>query len=210
MGAQDKTYRREFLATTLRAGAGFALGWTALIRPSRIQGASMIQPYPVLFKDDGVIPNSRYALLLYRHALDLEGEDPASRVQKQFASYNWSNSWINGIYAFHHYHSTSHEVLGIYSGSATVRLGGEQGHDFTVQAGDAIAIPAGVGHKNLGSSNDFGVVGAYPDGRQWDLLTGRPGERPKADQNIAALPMPDTDPIYGTDGPLRKLWSQQG
>ena len=170
----------------------------------------MIQPCPVLFKDDGVIPNSRYALLLYRHALDLEGEDPASRVQKQFASYNWTNSWINGIYPFHHYHSTSHEVLGIYSGSATVRLGGEQGHDFTVQAGDAIVIPAGVGHKNLGSSNDFGVVGAYPDGRQWDLLTGRPGERPKADQNIAALPMPDTDPIYGPDGPLRKFWSQQG
>jgi uncharacterized protein YjlB len=170
----------------------------------------MIQPYPVIFKDDGVIPNSRYALLLYRHALDLKGEDPASRVQEQFASYNWTNSWINGIYTFHHYHSTSHEVLGIYSGSATVRLGGEHGHNFTVQAGDVIVIPAGVGHKNLGSSNDFGVVGAYPDGRQWDLLTGQPGERPMADQNIAALPAPDTDPIYGPDGPLRKFWSQQG
>lgn len=169
----------------------------------------MIQPYPVVFKDDGVIPNSRYALLLYRRALDFKGKDSASRLQEHFASYNWTNSWINGIYAFHHYHSTSHEVLGIYSGSATVRLGGEQGHSFIVQAGDAIVIPAGVGHKNLGSSNDFGVVGAYPDGRQWDLLTGRPDERPKADQNIAGLPIPDTDPIYGPDGPLRNLWSQQ-
>jgi uncharacterized protein YjlB len=167
----------------------------------------MIHPFPIVFKDDGVIPNNRYALLLYPHAFDLEGEDPASRIQGQFASYNWTNSWINGIYTFHHYHSTSHEVLGIYSGSATVRLGGEQGQNFKVQAGDAIVIPAGVGHKNLGSSNDFGVVGAYPDGRQWDLLTGRPSERPKADQNISALPIPNTDPIYGPDGPLRKLWS---
>src|SRR5271166_5876304 len=98
MDAQDRTYRREFLATTLRAGAGFALGWTTLIHPNRIQGATMIQPYPVLFKDDGVIPNSRYALLLYRHALDLEGEDPASRVQKQFASYNWTNSWMRTVF----------------------------------------------------------------------------------------------------------------
>jgi uncharacterized protein YjlB len=210
MDAQDKAHRREFLATTLRAGAGFALGWTILIQPSRTQGASMIQPYPVFFKDDGVIPNSRYALLLYRRALDLQGDDPASRVQEQFASYSWTNSWINGIYMFHHYHSTSHEVLGIYSGSATVRLGGELGRSFTVQAGDAVVIPAGVGHKNLGSSADFGVVGAYPDGRRWDLLTGQPGERPKADQNIAALPVPDTDPIYGLTGPLRKLWLQQG
>ena len=116
----------------------------------------------------------------------------------------------NGTPSYRLWKMGTKRVLGIYSGSAAVRLGGEQGHNFTVQAGDAIVIPAGVGHKNLGSSNDFGVVGAYPDGRHWDLLTGRPGERPKADQNIAALPMPDTDPIYGPDGPLRKLWSQQG
>jgi uncharacterized protein YjlB len=49
-------------------------------------------------------------------------------------------------------------------------------------------------------------VGAYPDGRHWDLLTGKPGERPKADQNIAALPLPDNDPVDGPDGPLRKIW----
>ncbi len=170
----------------------------------------MVQPYPVVFKDDGVIPNSRHALLYYRRVLDLEGDDPASRAQEQFASNHWTNSWIDGIYTFHHYHSTSHEVLGIYRGSATLRLGGEQGENFTVQAGDTIVIPAGVGHKNLGSTYDFGVVGAYPDGRQWDLLRGRPGERPKADQNIAALPIPDTDPVYGPDGPLRKLWPLQG
>ncbi|HXO96731.1 MAG TPA: hypothetical protein VN857_09120, partial [Chthoniobacterales bacterium] len=76
----------------------------------------------------------------------------------------------------------------------------------TVRAGDVIVIPAGVGHKNLGASDDFGVVGAYPGGRHWDLLTGKPGERPKADQNIAALPLPDNDPVYGPDGPLRKIW----
>ena len=206
MDDQDKKYRREFLSTTLKTGVALAPGWTTLVRPRTTQGANLIQPHTVFFKDDGVIPNSHYPLLLYHGVLDVKGGDPAARVQERFASYNWSNSWINGIYSFHHYHSTSHEVLGIYRGSATVRLGGEQGRNFTVQAGDVIVIPAGVGHKNLGSTDDFRVVGAYPDGRQWDLLTGQPGERSRADQNIAALPIPATDPVYGSQGPLRTLW----
>ena len=40
----------------------------------------------------------------------------------------------------------------------------------------------------------------------WDLLRGRPGERPQADSNIAGLPRPAHDPIYGADGPLRQTW----
>jgi uncharacterized protein YjlB len=188
-------------------GVAFALGWTTLGRPGTTQGANLIQPDTVVFRDDGVIPNSHNPFLLYHRVLDVQGDDPAARVQERFASCNWTNSWINAIYTFHHYHSTSHEVLGVYRGSATVRLGGEQGQNFTVQAGDVIVIPAGVGHKNLGSSDDFGVVGAYPDGRQWDLLTGRPGERPMADRNIVALPIPATDPVYGPKGPLRTLWA---
>jgi uncharacterized protein YjlB len=166
-----------------------------------------MQPDSIVFKDDGLIPNSRYAVLLYREAVVLDDNDPASSMEERFAANHWSDSWRNGIYTFHHYHSTSHEVLGIYRGSATVRLGGEQGQDFTVQAGDVIVIPAGVGHKNMGSSRHFGVVGAYPDGRECDLLRGRPGERPQADQNIAAIPAPNEDPVYGPNGPLKSIWA---
>jgi uncharacterized protein YjlB len=91
-------------------------------------------------------------------------------------------------------------VLGVYSGAATVRLGGEHGKKVEVRTGDVIVIPAGVAHQNVGASDDFGVVGAYPEGREWDLLRGLPGERPNADRNIAAFPMPDNDPIYGAKG----------
>jgi len=163
------------------------------------------QPEVFYFKDDGKIPNNRLPLLLYRGALSNGAS--ARDLQKQFATNNWTNSWDNGVYPFHHYHSTSHEVLGIYSGSALLHLGGEKGEKLTVKAGDVIVIPAGVGHKNLGASNDFGVVGAYPEGRSWDLLKGEPGERPKADKNIAALPIPDFDPILGKTEGLRKLWN---
>ena len=159
-----------------------------------------------LFTDDGRIPNSRYPLLLYRNAFHERGGAGADWLETHFAANRWTNAWRNGVFPYHHYHSISHEVLGVYSGSARLLLGGEQGKPVTVQAGDILVIPAGVGHKNLESSADFGVVGAYPDGRTFDVLRGLPGERPKADQTIAALPLPQTDPLLGTSGGLRERW----
>ena len=67
-------------------------------------------------------------------------------------------------------------------------------------------IPAGVGHKNLGASQDFAVVGAYPARQHWDMCHGKPGERPKADKNIARVPLPEADPVYGPNGPLVDKW----
>jgi len=206
MEKQPGTYRRQFLARSFKVIALLALGSLSTIRRVLAQARNMKQPETALFNDDGIIPNNRLPLLLYRGVLPVGGADPATRVVQLFAANNWTNSWRNGIYPFHHYHSTSHEVLGVYRGSVTVRLGGEQGKDFDVRAGDVIVIPAGVGHKNLGHSEDFGVVGAYPDGRDWDLLTGKPGERPQADKNIASLPIPDNDPVFGPEGPLQGSW----
>ena len=161
-------------------------------------------------RDNGAIPNNpRLALVIYRGALRLPPDDPAALFEQIMARWNWRGQWRNGIYPYHHYHSTSHEALGVYAGQATVRFGGEGAGGITavVTAGDLVVIPAGVGHCNLGSSGDFGVVGAYPDGHTWDLLRGRPGERPEADLRIAALPLPKNDPLYGPDGSLlRAAW----
>ena len=76
-----------------------------------------------------------------------------------------------------------------------------------VKAGDVIIIPAGVGHKKLDASSDFAVVGAYPEGRDWDVLKGEPGERPTADENIASLPIPKSDPLLGIKNGLTRIWS---
>lgn len=100
-----------------------------------------------LLQDDGLVPNSRHPLLIYRRALELTGIDPAAMWEELFSANDWMNSWRNGIYTFHHYHSTTHEVLGVYSGSAEMQFGGKNGIVQKIYAGDVIVIPAGVAHK---------------------------------------------------------------
>jgi uncharacterized protein YjlB len=161
-----------------------------------------------LLKDDGAIPNNpNLPLLVYKGALQLPAQNPAAAIEELLAANQWGGSWRNGIYSFHHYHSTAHEVLVCYSGTAEVQLGGESGITLTLKQGDVVVIPAGVGHKNLGNSADFKVVGAYPPGQTWDMNYGKPGERPQADENISRVPLPPTDPVYGDNGPLHEHWS---
>ena len=85
-------------------------------------------------------------------------------------------------------------------------MGGEKGEKIRVEAGDVIIIPAGTGHKKLSGTADFAVLGAYPDGCDYDLLTGEEGERPKADERIAQVPVPDADPVLGIDGGIMEYW----
>jgi uncharacterized protein YjlB len=162
-------------------------------------------------KGDGFFPNNeRLPLLVYQGALALPQSNPAAIVEDLFESNGWNGSWRNGIFEFHHYHSTAHEVLGVYSGSAKVQLGGESGITLTVRLGDVVIIPAGVAHKNLGAGGNFRVVGAYPLGQSPDMCYGKAGERPQADDRIAGVSLPRMDPVYGADGPLKAYWEISG
>jgi uncharacterized protein YjlB len=156
--------------------------------------------------DDGEIPNSPLPLLLYRGAFDVSDGDSAALIERTFEENGWSGLWRNGVYSYPHYHSTAHEVLGCYRGSAKVQFGGEKGMVVEFGAGDVVIIPAGVGHMNLGATADFAVVGAYPRGQENDMNHGTPGERAQALKNIARVPLPETDPVFGKDGPLPKRW----
>jgi uncharacterized protein YjlB len=158
--------------------------------------------------DDGTYPNSRLPLIVYPGTLPVSDPDPARLVETAFEANGWAGSWRNGIYPYHHFHTTAHEVLGVYGGTAELQLGGPNGVTLQLHSGDVVIIPAGVAHKNLGQSPDFAVVGAYPDGQRWDMNYGRPGERPAADERIARVALPRMDPVYGADGPLMLLWRQ--
>jgi uncharacterized protein YjlB len=178
---------------------------TAINEPARVELYNL--------KDDGRMPNNTaLPAMVYHGALrpaeDGGDDDPARIFEETFAANGWRGSWRDGIFPYHHYHSTSHEVLGIARGEARVRLGGEGGVTTEVKAGDVIVIPAGVGHRNLGASPDFLVVGAYPEGQEdYDLCRGRDhDERARALEAIAKVPLPAADPVYGAEGPLIEHW----
>jgi uncharacterized protein YjlB len=157
--------------------------------------------------DDGIFPNNEnLPLLVYRNALTSPARTQPESYEELFAAYAWGSSWRDGVYGFHHYHSTAHEVLGVYGGTAKVQFGGPRGVVLPVGAGDVVIIPAGVAHRNVGASLDFRCVGAYPPGQRWDMNYGKDGERPQADRNIARVLLPQADPVYGIHGPLEEYW----
>ena len=160
----------------------------------------------IQIKDDGIFPGNWLPALLYKQVLNIPLLFPATHIKNIFKDNEWTNSWDAGIFTYHHYHSITHKVLGIYAGKTTVQLGGDDGPKLTLEKGDVLVIPAGVAHKNLGHENDVGVVGAYPDGRDYDMNYGKPGERPGTDENIARLPLPAKDPLGAAADGLRKFW----
>jgi uncharacterized protein YjlB len=162
----------------------------------------------LMFKDDGSIPNNaELPLVLYRNAVATKGApDEAAVFEELFKANRWGDSWRNGIYDYVHYHSRIHEVLGIVRGSARVRFGGDKGKELEIKAGDVAILPAGTGHHRLEASDDFLVVGAYPPTGTYDECRGAPGERARALKTIPRVARPKTDPVYGKDGPLTKLW----
>jgi len=172
---------------------------------AELLGAPTVEAFMVT--DDGVFPNNRkLPLLVYRKVLNPDTPDLTSQVQSLFAGNRWGNAWVDAIYDFHHYHSTAHEVLAICQGQARVQFGGMDGIILTLSAGDVVVIPAGVAHKSVGNEGDFVVVGAYPQGQNYDMCSGKHEERPETDKNIVAVPLPESDPLYGANGPLREHW----
>ena len=116
----DLGRRHEVLGDALfRANGDYVLSAMSQ-RNGAIQSPSRSTSEPdVLFEeleDDGVFPNGRLPLALYGLAVKLAGHDPAAILEQLFAENGWHGSWRNGIYPYHHYHSTAHEVLGIYRG----------------------------------------------------------------------------------------------
>jgi uncharacterized protein YjlB len=154
-------------------------------------------------------PNNPYLpLLIYKNVFNFSEDKDAEMIEEVFAQNEWTNSWRNGIYDYHHYHSNTHEVLGVYSGHCIVQFGGDHGVTKELRTGDVVIIPAGVAHKKI-AGEKFKCVGAYPNGKDYNIHVGKPGEKEETKKEIAMVTIPDADPVLGEDGPLRHYWSKE-
>jgi uncharacterized protein YjlB len=164
-----------------------------------------------LLNDDGVFPNNEHLpAVLYEHCFQISNEDEAAdHIERVLEENAWHHPWRNGIYDYHHFHSTAHEVLVCYSGRASVLLGGPDGTEVHFNQGDVLILPAGTAHKCEEATSDFKCIGAYPLDQMFDVCYGKIEERAKAHESILKVPLPLADPIYGTDGPLVFHWNIQ-
>lgn len=158
----------------------------------------------------GGVPNNALPLLRYVQVLPAHAGDPAAWFEQRFDTHGWAPRWRYPVFTWTHFHSNTHEVLGIFQGEARLQLGGEEGVTLVVKHGDAILIPAGVGHKQLSATRDFMATGAYPAGFTPDTFVDEIEHLAKARQNVAKVSLPETDPLYGKEGGLAALWHPSG
>jgi uncharacterized protein YjlB len=164
-----------------------------------------MSPKTYFFSDDGVIPNNVLPVILYRQVVELS--DCSDWLENRFRENKWLNNWRDVVLPYDHFHSNTHEVLGLGWGSVTLKIGGMHGQIVHVSAGDVILIPAGVGHYSITEHTDYQFVGGYPNGNAWDLKTGLEEEdRSQVLNVISGIGMPLKDPIFGFEGLMFEKW----
>src|SRR5688572_20287142 len=95
-----------------------------------------------IIEANGNFPNnSLLPVVFYKNALK---QPTTQKTMDLFEQNGWDKSWADKIYAFHHYHSNTHEVLAIISGKCEVELGGPNGFVLLMERGDVLVLPAGI------------------------------------------------------------------
>lgn len=176
--------------------------------PVRINPETKVLRYRM--KQNKYFPNSTFPILIYKEAIQLPffKKNAATVAKNILFKNNWKNSWVNGIYNFHHFHSLVHECIIVLSGKVSVIFGGPGGRRIKLNRNDVVIIPAGVAHKCIDASLNFSCLGAYPEGKDFDIKTGIVSEFEYAIKNIKRVPVPKLDPVFGTHGFIKRYWNK--
>lgn len=153
--------------------------------------------------------NNNIPVIMYKGAVEIS-DNSADDIKQLLEGNGWTDAWEGSLYTSHHYHSSAHEVLVVIKGNCMLELGGMDGNIQDLAKGDAIVIPAGVVHKNVGCSDDFKVIGAYPEGQHCNIKGEKEQNREEIEDTIKNVSLPGNDPLFGEKGPLKELWTKEG
>ncbi|MFC6489793.1 cupin domain-containing protein [Nitratireductor sp. GCM10026969] len=158
---------------------------------------------------NGVPNNARHPAVLAKGALGGQHDDMAVRALLE--ANGWGGTWTWRVFDYHHFHPDAFETLAVASGAARLVLGGPQGEDVEVKAGDVAILPPGFGHKQVSATSDFRICGAYPPGQEnYAVVRAEQGFSDDTLRQITAVPFPPTDPVWGGDGPLLEALKGSG
>jgi len=169
-------------------------------------GASDNPQHLMLASPAGGVPNNPLPLIIWPRVAPDEEEDIAAWFETTFGQHGWPPAWRYPIFPYTHYHPNTHELLGVAAGWAEVLFGGDSGRMVTLRAGDAVLIPAGVGHRQVSASEDFLVVGAYPQGMSPETLRDEPAKLKTSQAQVKNVPLPHQDPFTGKEGAMTDIW----
>lgn len=149
----------------------------------------------------GTPNNDRHPAIVASAALRPSPDDPAASIRRLFEANGWRGTWTWQVFRHHHFHPDAFEVLAVATGSAVLVIGGEAGRRLEVEAGDVLLLPPGWGHCMLSASPDFTICGAYPPGQEdYTVSKSSEGYGEEALAEIAAVKVPQTDPVFGSAG----------
>lgn len=161
-------------------------------------------------RENEPFPNNALPVLYYPGAVAelTSTEDNGEKVQAFLEKNGYSNGWIGSIFTYHHFHSNTHEVLACISGEAQVQLGGSNAEVYPFKKGDVMLLPAGVAHKLIEGTDDFQIVGAYPEGKEPDMQTEDVDYYEEMKVRISRLGIPKYDPVEKTQGGVFEYWDK--
>jgi uncharacterized protein YjlB len=124
---------------------------------------SSLSPRIIRIPDHGRFPNSASGLpVAHYHPFDpvnAASVNPSS-VEALVCKHGFQPQWRYAMFDFYHFHSTTHELLVPFRGTATFVLGGTEHVD--VSAGDVLLLPAGTARRAEKMEGNFCMVGSYP------------------------------------------------
>jgi len=146
-------------------------------------------------RGDALPNNPRVPVVLMRGVLSGAG---VSGIKALYEANGWFRVWDWSVFDYHHYHPDAHEALTVAAGRARLTLGGPEGQPVEVQAGDAMALPAGTGHCLVECDGGFRGVGGYPEGQEGrTIVEAAPGRGAADGPRVDRVPPPETCPVYG-------------